>query len=68
MQVLQSYSLDRINIHDVAVTADSHRMLCVGVLLASSDGLKPKRSRAEKQILGERFWTALLVPSLNVAA
>lgn len=43
--------MDRMVVHDVAVTEDSHRMLCVGVLLASADGLKPKKSRAEKQIL-----------------
>lgn len=58
--MLASYSLDRIQIHDVAVTQDSQRMLCVGVLLASGDGLKPKKSRAEKQILGENFVVTLL--------
>lgn len=40
-------------IHDVAVTENSARMLCVGTLTASSDGLKPSKSRAEKQIIGE---------------
>ena len=44
-----------MNIHDVAVTHDSHRMLCVGVLLLSADGLKPKKSRAEKQIIVYNF-------------
>ena len=53
VQAIQTYRLDRMSIHDVAVTQDSSRMLCVGVLLASADGLKPKRSRAEKQILGK---------------
>lgn len=41
-------------LHDVAVTNDCQRMLCVGTLTASSDGLQPKKCRAEKQILGER--------------
>lgn len=41
-------------IHDVAVTSNSARMLCVGTLTASSEGLKPSKSRAEKQIIGER--------------
>ncbi|KAJ3554822.1 hypothetical protein NM688_g2905 [Phlebia brevispora] len=54
-QVLDSYNTDRITIHDVAVTEDAQRMLCVGVLLASADGYKPKKSRAEKQILVYNF-------------
>lgn len=51
-QVLESYQLERMVLHDVAVMDDSHRMLCVGGLLASADGMQPKKSRAEKQILG----------------
>ena len=39
-------------LHDVAVTMDSQRMLCVGTLTASSEGLHPKKSRKEKQIIG----------------
>ena len=40
-------------LHDVAVTHNRERMLCVGTLTASADGLQPKKCRAEKQILGE---------------
>lgn len=40
-------------LHDVAVTPDNKRMLCVGTLTASQDGLQPKKSRAEKQIIGQ---------------
>ena len=40
-------------LHDVAVTMNSQRMLCVGTLTASADGLQPKKSRAEKQIIGQ---------------
>lgn len=39
-------------IHDVAVTQDCQRMLCVGSLIASAEGLQPSKSRAEKQIIG----------------
>jgi hypothetical protein len=52
-QVLAQYHLDRMKLHDVAVTQDRQRMLCVGVLMASEDGLQPKRCKAEKQILGK---------------
>lgn len=41
--------------HDVAVTQDNLRMLCVGTLNASSDGLQPSKSRAEKQILSKNY-------------
>ncbi|KAI0090434.1 WD40-repeat-containing domain protein [Irpex rosettiformis] len=48
---LGQYHLERMILHDVAVTHDRQRMLCVGTLTASSDGLQPKKCRAEKQIL-----------------
>ncbi|GJE97468.1 WD40 repeat domain-containing protein [Phanerochaete sordida] len=50
-KILGQYVLDRMILHDVAVTMNSQRMLCVGTLTASSDGLQPKKSRAEKQII-----------------
>lgn len=53
LQPLDQYHLQRMILHDVAVTVNSQRMLCVGTLTASADGLQPKRSRAEKQIIGE---------------
>ncbi|KAI0948106.1 hypothetical protein AcW1_009704 [Taiwanofungus camphoratus] len=49
--VLDTYHFDRMTLHDVAVTQDCQRMLCVGTLIASSDGLHPSKSRAEKQII-----------------
>lgn len=39
-------------LHDVTVTQDSVRIVCVGTLMASADGLHPSKSRAEKQIIG----------------
>ncbi|PCH35089.1 WD40 repeat-like protein [Wolfiporia cocos MD-104 SS10] len=50
-KILERYHFDRVALHDVAVRHDGDRMLCVGVLLASQDGLLPRRSRAEKQII-----------------
>ncbi|KAH9836204.1 WD40 repeat-like protein [Rhodofomes roseus] len=50
-QVLDTYHFDRMVLHDVAVTQDCQRMLCVGTLMASRDGLHPSKSRAEKQII-----------------
>lgn len=47
------YHFDRMTMHDVAVTEDGRRMLCVGTLNASGDGLQPSKSRAEKQIISE---------------
>ncbi|KAI0346641.1 WD40 repeat-like protein [Trametopsis cervina] len=49
--VLGQYHLKRMILHDVAVTNDRQRMLCVGTLTASEDGLQPKKCRAEKQIV-----------------
>ncbi|KZT69194.1 WD40 repeat-like protein [Daedalea quercina L-15889] len=50
-QPLDTYHFDRMVLHDVAVTQDCQRMLCVGTLMASRDGLHPSKSRAEKQII-----------------
>ncbi|EPT02101.1 hypothetical protein FOMPIDRAFT_1029426 [Fomitopsis schrenkii] len=49
--VLDTYHFDRMVLHDIAVTQDCERMLCVGTLMASRDGLHPSKSRAEKQII-----------------
>jgi hypothetical protein len=38
-------------LHDVALTADSERILAVGTLLKSGDGYEPSQSRAEKRIV-----------------
>ena len=50
--MLDTYHFDRMVLHDIAVTQDCQRMLCVGTLMASRDGLHPSKSRAEKQIIG----------------
>ncbi|KAH9936025.1 WD40 repeat-like protein [Amylocystis lapponica] len=49
--VIDTSHFDRMTVHDVAVTQDCQRMLCVGTLMASGDGLHPSKSRAEKQII-----------------
>ena len=45
MQMLQAFTFDRMILHDVAITNDQQRMLCVATLTASPDGLKPSMSR-----------------------
>jgi hypothetical protein len=48
---LDQYRFDRLKIHDITVTPDGQRMLGVGTLLSSHDGLHPSKCRAEKQII-----------------
>ncbi|KAL4079435.1 WD40-repeat-containing domain protein [Scleroderma citrinum] len=50
-KVLDNYSFNRVSIHDVAITPDSVRLLCVGPILSSPAGLHPSKSRVEKQLL-----------------
>ncbi|KAI6043946.1 WD40-repeat-containing domain protein [Pisolithus marmoratus] len=50
-QVLDRYYFNRVLIHDLAVTPDSLRLLCVGPILSSPEGLQPSKSRVEKQLL-----------------
>ncbi|KAA1472517.1 WD40 repeat-like protein [Dentipellis sp. KUC8613] len=50
-KVLEKYSFERLTILDVTVTRDGQRMLGVGTLLSSHDGLQPSKCRAEKQII-----------------
>ncbi|TFY75806.1 hypothetical protein EWM64_g8203, partial [Hericium alpestre] len=50
-KVLDKYSFERLTILDVTVTRDGQRMLGVGTLLSSQDGLQPSKCRAEKQII-----------------
>ena len=49
---MDTFRFDRMVLHDVAITTDQARMLCVATLTASPDGLKPSMSREEKQIIG----------------
>ena len=53
-KVLDSYHFDRLMVHDVAVSPDGERLIGVGTLLSSGDGLQPSRCRAEKGIIGKR--------------
>lgn len=55
-------------LHDVAVTQDSVRMVCVGTLTASSDGLHPSKCRAEKQIIGQHICTLYMFLLLHLIA
>ncbi|KAH9073045.1 hypothetical protein EDB83DRAFT_2313141 [Lactarius deliciosus] len=52
-KVLDTYHFDRLMIHDVSVTQDGQRLLGVGTLLSSGDGLQPSRCRAEKRIISK---------------
>lgn len=52
-KILETYEFERMVLHDVAITQDQQRMLCVATLTASPDGLKPSMSREEKQIIGQ---------------
>lgn len=52
-KVLDTYHFDRLTIHDVAVTPDGGRLVGVGTLLSSNDGLQPSRCQAEKRVIGK---------------
>ncbi|GJE95705.1 WD40 repeat domain-containing protein [Phanerochaete sordida] len=56
-KVLGQYYFGPMIIHDMTATTDSRRMMCVGVLTSSSNGLRPKKSRAESQIIVYNFET-----------
>ncbi|KAE9392118.1 WD40 repeat-like protein [Gymnopus androsaceus JB14] len=49
-KVLGTYNFGSIKLQDVAVTPDGTRLLGVGPLLQSPDGLLPSKSRAEKRL------------------
>ncbi|THG96442.1 hypothetical protein EW026_g5390 [Hermanssonia centrifuga] len=49
--LLDTYPLERINIQDAAVTTDGRRIIAVGDLTESPNGLKPKKGQTEKQII-----------------
>ncbi|KAF9269633.1 WD40 repeat-like protein [Marasmius fiardii PR-910] len=50
-RVLGEYHFGSIKLHDVAVTPDCLRLLGVGPLLVSPDGLRPSKSRVEKRLV-----------------
>ena len=47
-----TYVFDNMDLHDVAVTPDEQRLLCVGTLMSSPGGLNPRMSKEEKRIVG----------------
>ncbi|KAE9402799.1 WD40 repeat-like protein [Gymnopus androsaceus JB14] len=49
-KVLGTYNFEGIKLQSVAVTPDGARLLGVGPLLLSPDGLQPSKSRAEKRL------------------
>ena len=49
---MATYHLPRLWTHDVAVTPCEERLLAVGTLAESPDGLQPHKARKEKRILG----------------
>lgn len=57
-----------MKLHDVAATPDGRRLLGVGTLLESCDGLQPSKSRAEKRIIGELTFSVVeLIMSLTTS-
>ncbi|KAF8510291.1 WD40 repeat-like protein [Hysterangium stoloniferum] len=50
-KILASHNLTPLNPHDVAITPDGQRILAVGTLTASPDGLQPHKARKEKRII-----------------
>ncbi|KAG2156855.1 WD40-repeat-containing domain protein [Suillus bovinus] len=66
--VLDTYRFNRVFIHDVAITHDLQRLLCVGPILYSPKGLHPSKSRVEKQLLVYNIQTKVIenqTPILN---
>lgn len=53
IQVLGTYDFGNMKLQDVAVTPDCTRLLGVGPLLESPNGLRPSKSRAEKRLTGQ---------------
>lgn len=49
--ILDQYNFGSMKLHDVAVTPDGLRLIGVGPLLASPNGLQPSKSRAEKRLV-----------------
>ncbi|KAG6901760.1 hypothetical protein C0995_008235 [Termitomyces sp. Mi166 len=67
-KVLDQYDFGRMKLHDVAITPDSLRLIGVGPLLESPDGLQPSKSRAEKRLVVYNMETNLIenqTPVLN---
>ncbi|KAG6888956.1 hypothetical protein C0992_006949 [Termitomyces sp. T32_za158] len=67
-KILDQYDFGHVRLHDVAVTPDSLRLIGVGPLLESPDGLQPSKSRVEKRLVVYNMGTNLVenqTPVLN---
>ncbi|PPQ86642.1 hypothetical protein CVT25_006826 [Psilocybe cyanescens] len=51
-EVLDQYDFGNMKLLDVAITPDASRLVGVGPLLRSPDGLQPSKSRVEKRLIG----------------
>ncbi|VDC07917.1 unnamed protein product [Peniophora sp. CBMAI 1063] len=67
-QKIGEYWFERLKIHGIAPTTDGTRVLLVGTLLSSQDGLRPGKGRDEKRIISynmEREEIECQVPVLS---
>ncbi|KZV98127.1 WD40 repeat-like protein [Exidia glandulosa HHB12029] len=49
--VIGVHVIDRVQVHDVAISNDGQRFFAVATLEQTNDGMKPVKARAEKRIL-----------------
>lgn len=49
--VLDTYHFNWVFLHNVAITPDLRRLLGIGSILYSPEGLHPSKSQVEKQLL-----------------
>jgi hypothetical protein len=56
-KIVAAYVFERMDLHDVAVTPDEQRLLGVGDLTSSLDGLSPRMSKEENRIVGTLLWS-----------
>ena len=47
-----TYVFDNMDLHNVAVTPNEQRLIVVGILMYSPNGLNPRMSKEEKRIAG----------------
>ena len=59
VQLLGVYEFEGMSLQDVAVTSDGQRMFAVGTMVESPEGLRPTKSRKEKQIIS-RCWSYVM--------
>jgi len=56
---LGTYTFKNMRLHDVAVTPDRERLLGVGPLTTSPEGLRPSKSKVEKRLVGTFLFIGL---------